>query len=223
MFMSQERVIHEPATKRLYASVVALLGWFGLILQLYLLLNNENSGVSFWGRFFNFFSYFTILTNILVALCLTMNVVQSASAIGKFFKTDSVQAALTVYILIVGVIYYLLLRNIWKPQGWHFVADVILHYAIPVLYLLYWLIFIPKGKLKFKYAISWMLYPALYFVYSIIRGTITHWYPYPFIDVQTNGYASVSMNAAFLLAAFIIAVFIFIGIDKLLARAGEVR
>jgi hypothetical protein len=218
MGMIPEPTIQPPAFKRYYAAAVALLGWFGLILQLYLLLTNETSGVSLLGRFFNFFSYFTILTNILVALCLTLNAVASSSGLGKFFRKDSTQAALTVYILTVGIIYYLLLRNIWKPQGWHFIADATLHYAMPFLYLIYWLLFIPKGKLKFKYAITWMIYPGLYFIYSLIRGAITHWYPYPFIDATINSYADVFKNAGILFFAFAALVFIFILLDKLFSR-----
>ncbi|MBS1577206.1 MAG: Pr6Pr family membrane protein [Bacteroidetes bacterium] len=215
--MSQEDPIQQPFFKKTYAIVLALLGWASLILQFYLLLKNKTSDISLWSRFFNFFSYFTILTNILVALSLTLTVLGLKNRIGRFFRNDSVQSALTVYILIVGVVYYLLLRNIWKPQGLQFLADVTLHYAVPVLYLVYWLIFIPKGKLRLRYAISWMAYPALYFIYSLIRGAVTHWYPYPFIDAQTSGYNTVFLNAAVLLVAFIAAVLIFIGVDRLLA------
>ena len=47
------------------------------------------------------------------------------------------------YIAIVGIIYRLLLRQLWNPQGMQWVADVILHDVIPVGYVLYWLLFAP--------------------------------------------------------------------------------
>lgn len=210
--------IQKSPVKKFYTAATALLGWFGLVLQFYLSFKNETSGISLWGRFFNFFSYFTILTNILVALSLTLNALNSQTKIGRFFNTNSVQSALTVYIFIVGTVYYILLRNIWKPEGWQLVADAILHYVTPVVYLFYWLLFIPKGKLKFNFAVCWMIYPALYFIYSLIRGVITNWYPYPFIDVKTLGYNTVLLNAVLLLAVFMVIVLVFVALDKLLGK-----
>jgi len=47
------------------------------------------------------------------------------------------------------------------------------------MYVAYWLIFVPKGSLRWKDALFWLPYPLLYFCYSLIRGAAVGWYPYP--------------------------------------------
>jgi len=204
--------------KTAYTLFTAILCWFGLLLQLYLILTNDTSGVSFWGRFFNFFSFFTILTNILVAVSLTCTLMKSRGRSGVFFTKPEVQTASAVYILIVGIIYVTVLQRLWKPQGLQWLADIILHYAIPALYTIYWLTIVPKGHSKWKHCFRWLIYPALYFAYSIVRGAVTGWYPYPFLNVKQNGFNNTLLNAVAILGFFIIVGFIFIGIDKYFAR-----
>lgn len=212
----------EPNKARtIIIAVTALLGWFGLTLQLYLLLNNQTSLVSFSGRFFNFFSYFTITTNILVALSLTFTLLKSSSGVGLFFQSPVVQSAIAMYILVVGLVYFFILQKLWKPQGWDWVADSTLHYATPGLFTIYWLAFVSKGHTKWTHSLSWLLYPAAYFVYSLIRGAITNWYPYPFIDVKQTGYPGALTNAAILLGVFVIMSLLFIATDKLIARPAQ--
>jgi hypothetical protein len=31
--------------------------------------------------------------------------------------------------------------------------------------------------------------------YTLVRGAIWQWYPYPFVDVRTHGYDQVTLNA----------------------------
>lgn len=198
--------------------VAAAIGWFGLLLQLYLILTVKDSPISFWGRFFNFFSYFTILTNILAALSFTFTAINSESKAGRFFRNPVVQSGIAMNIIIVGVVYITVLQKLWKPQGLSWVADIILHYAVPFIYAVYWLAFVPKGHIQWKHCFIWLIYPAAYFAYSIIRGPIVNWYPYPFVDVGAIGYAEVLKNAAILLGAFLVVSFLFFIIDRLFAN-----
>jgi hypothetical protein len=106
------------------------------------------------------------------------------------------------------------LRHIWNPQGWQKIADVLLHDLIPLLYVAYWVVFVAKRSLRWKDALWWLIYPAAYFAYTLLRGVTTRWYPYPFLDVQVLGYARVSINAVLLLAAFLVAGLILIAIGR---------
>jgi len=211
----------QTQTKTIFMIITALLGCFGILLQFYLILANQTSAVSFWGRFFNFFSYFTVSTNILVTLSLMFSLLQSSSGVGQFFRRPIVHSAIAMYILIVGLVYFFILQKLWKPQGLDWVADSTLHYAIPFLYTIYWLAFIPKGQVKWKHSLVWLIYPAIYFGYSLLRGAVTHWYPYPFIDVKENGYDGALKNAGILLVVFLVMALLFISIDKLIARPGK--
>ncbi|MBZ5613378.1 MAG: Pr6Pr family membrane protein [Acidobacteriia bacterium] len=193
---------------RLAAAAIALLGWYGLLLQLFVVIVTARAnGVPVITATANYFSFFTILTNLLVALVLTFSLRKTPSTLSVYAGRATVQSAVAVYIAIVGIVYSLVLRNLWDPEGLQKIADVILHDAIPVLYLLYWLAFVRKGKdsdsLHFSRVPVWLAYLLLYLGYSLIRGSITGIYLYPFIDAGKLGYARVALNAVVLLSAFL--------------------
>jgi hypothetical protein len=199
---------------RFSATAIASLGWYALLLQLYLVVvTARTAGISVATAVINYFSFFTISTNLLIALVLTLSLKIAPSKASTFARRPTVQSAAAVYIAIVGIVYSLALRNLWAPEGLQKIADVILHDAVPLLYLLYWLMFVRKGadgdkdnskdSLRFRDIPVWLAYPALYLVYSLARGAITGIYLYPFIDVGKFGYAHVALNAFVILCAFL--------------------
>jgi hypothetical protein len=204
----------QPGKIRL--GIIALLAWAGVILQFYITTASWSGlGLSSIEGTIRFFSYFTILTNMLVALSLTTILARPQSKLGVFFSADSTQAAIAVYIFVVGMIYNLILRNLWAPQGLQLIVDNILHSAVPLIYVLYWIAFVPKGNLIWNDAVRWLYYPALYFLWVIIFGALTSFYPYPFIDVNVLGYPTMFMHAAVLLIVFLSLGFLAIAIGKI--------
>lgn len=161
-------------------------------LQLWVTLSNRE--VSVLHTIIRFFSYFTILTNSLVAIYFTFLWLFPITKLGQFLKKFSTTTAITVYILVVGIIYNILLRNIWPVSGWGKVADELLHSFIPIYFLVYWLFFAERKQLQWSDALPWLYYPLAYFIYTLIRGTITHTYPYPFINVDKLGYQQTLIN-----------------------------
>lgn len=205
--------------KRTVAGVIAIIGWLALLLQFVLHVTNPLApDVSFAELLVRFFSYFTILTNIIVAITLTAIAFFPPTATGRFLSGPAVQAAAAVYITIVGVVYSLFLRGVWDPVGWNAIADHSLHDVMPILYVGYWLIFAPKAGVEWADPIKWLVYPAAYFAYSLLRGSIVGWYPYWFADVTLLGYPEALTNAGLVLAAFAVVGFIYAGIAKLLSR-----
>ncbi|MBN8577485.1 MAG: Pr6Pr family membrane protein [Cytophagales bacterium] len=188
--------------KRLITTTGLLIGSFALCLQLYLIIDRaiaEHQSVA--GEVWRFFSYMTIWSNILVTLCFAALVFADTLS---FFKSPAVQAGTFIYILVVGVAYHFLLAHIWSPTGLQYVADVLLHYAIPAIYCSYWLVFADKAKLSYTYCFTWLIYPFVYFIYALVRGLIVHSYPYPFIDVTSFGYPIVLRNSFILLIAYVL-------------------
>lgn len=173
----------------LFGSIIAITA---VTLQLWVTLNARE--VSVLHSIIRFFSYFTILTNTLVAVFFTCLWLLPKTKAGLFFKKFSTTTAITVYILVVGIIYNLLLRHTWVVTGWGKVADELLHSIIPLYFLLYWIFFADRKALMWKDSLPWLWYPAAYFAYTLIRGTITHTYPYPFIDVNKLGYPQTLIN-----------------------------
>jgi hypothetical protein len=202
----------EKRSARIYASIGAVIGWFAVIVQFY--LHMQNSPVPFAEKILRYFGYFTIDTNILCALFLTFIALQSNSPIGRFFRKATAATALTVYIIIVGITYNILLRNTWNPQGMQKLVDELLHSVIPIYFFLFWFIFVPGKDLKWKNAFPWLIYPILYVVYATILGAITKFYPYPFVDVNELGYSKALTNSLIVLVVMFLLSLAFIGIGK---------
>ena len=136
----------------------------------------------------NFFSFFTIQSNLVAALLLV--VVGAYVLLGKSGRTVAyLRGALTLYMTMTGIIYVLLLAGYEQALQTTIPAvNIILHYIMPVVILADWLVFPSEKKLSFRIALVWLAYPLLYLVYSLIRGSITDWYPYPFINPTLSGW-----------------------------------
>lgn len=199
------------ASKR-YAAVLSLLGWFALAAQLYIsIASKANPLPEILARYF---TYFTILTNLLVAVCCTAMWLSPASRWGRFFAGASTRTALAVYILVVGLIYNVVLRFLWQPQGLQRVVDELLHSVIPVLFVLHWFLFVAGERLPLKSLWPWLIYPLVYIVVVLIRGAFSGFYPYPFIDVKQIGMQQALINAVGVAAIFILLSLLFIAISR---------
>jgi len=199
--------------------VIAVSSWFGLILQLSLLIAEARAtGMLVALVIFNYFSFFTILTNVLVAVGLTCTLWMSNSRPGRFFTNATVQSASAVYIVIVGAVYALALRHLWNPQGLQKIADVVLHELVPLLYGAYWLVFVARRSLAWKSVLPWLLSPLAYLIFVTIRGAISGWYPYPFINAGALGYARATLNAFGLFIVFIAVGLIAVAFSRWMGR-----
>ncbi len=196
-------------------AAAALAGWVGLAIQQYLIFHSRwETGASLLGGLINFFSFFTVLTNTLAAVVLSYAWVKRDSAAKRFFLTPGVSSGIAVSIVVVGLAYNLLLRHLWQPEGFQFIADELLHDVMPLLYVVYWWRCVPKGHLRLKHIGVWVIYPLVYFAYALLRGDLLGQYQYPFIDVGTLGYPQVFMNAGGILAGFVLVALAVVGLDK---------
>jgi hypothetical protein len=184
-------------------ALIAILGWTAVLLQLYLSTRFAlANGKTVAQGLIVYFGFFTVLTNWLVCLAATLPLLAPSSASGRFFVRPVVLGWVTASIAFVGVAYYVLLRHVWRPQGLQLVADVLLHYVVPVLVLIYSLVVLRGIALRWTAPLWWSSYLLAYFVYALVRGALIASYPYGFIDVTSLGYALVVRNACFLLVAF---------------------
>ena len=149
-----------------------------------------------------YYSYMTVWTNILVALCFGSVALFPNTAIGKLVSGKSLQSATVVYILIVGLAYHFLLAGTFHPQGLEYFADLLLHYINPVLYASFWFAFCDKERFDYGNALRWLWWPGAYFIYSLVKGFLTDWYPYYFVDVVKLGYPQVLTTSAILMAGY---------------------
>ncbi len=202
-------------TKRIFIAIIALTGWFAVLVQFYLMLLNRVASVP--ETIIRFFSFFTILTNILVALAASFLFIKRGS--NDFFLRSTNLTAITVYISIVGLIYNIILRQLWQPQGAQRFVDELLHLIIPILFIIYWFLFINKKELQWKNLWGWLLYPLAYIIYTLVRGAFSGFYPYPFVDVSKHGYQVVLINSLGITVLFILFCLLFIGIGKGMSKS----
>jgi hypothetical protein len=214
--------LHTFKGRRGFVIIAACLGWFGLAVQLYLILwGRWVDGASLLGGLVRFCSFFTVVTNTLVVVALSCAISELDSAGYRFFRSPAVCAGITTSIMLVSLAYNLLLRHLWTPQGWQWIADELLHDIMPALFVAYWLFFLPKGTVSLRHVLLWTLYPIVYFGYLLLRGNAFGDYLYPFLDIGTLGLARAMTNALGVLAGFVgIGLIVFL-IDRVLGRKGQ--
>ena len=171
-------------------------------------------------RLIDWIGYFTILSNITVAVVMTVLVVRPGlftratvgGAIWRALRLDSV-----VMIIVTGVVYNLLLATGGK-SGWDALSNALLHVIVPILTVLVWAVAGPRRILGFSTIWLSLVLPILWAIYTLIRGAVISAYPYPFFDVISNGYASVLIFVAVILVLAVIINLALLGIDRLIAR-----
>lgn len=202
--------------QRSFTLIAALLGWSALAIQLYLIfIARWADQASLLGGLVRFFSFFTVLSNTLVATALTCAISTRGSSGHRFFRTPWVCSGIAASIALVSIAYNLLLRHLWRPEGWQWIADELLHDIMPLLFLLYWWLYVPKGLLRPSHLLLWMIYPLVYFAYLLLRGDLIGDYMYPFVDVGTLGYPQAFINAGGVLAGFVLISLVLLGLDWL--------
>lgn len=198
------------------AVIFALIAWFAVITQFVLMLEHRVASVA--ETTIRFFSFFTILTNTLVAIYFSFQALQNNNEQKSLFNKGGFLTALTIYITIVGLVYQIALRHIWNPQGMDRIVDELLHSVIPVLVIGFWYIYENKQEIGYNHIPKWLIYPFIYLIYILVRGSYSGFYPYPFMNIDTIGAQQVLINASILILFFIgmSVLFVFVGkkIDK---------
>ncbi|UOQ64580.1 Pr6Pr family membrane protein [Hymenobacter volaticus] len=192
----------EKSYKTTFAAVGAVLGITGIALQFYLTYTNRQLPAV--EMVIRFFSYFTILTNALVVLYLLAASTGSSTGLTRFASRPEVGTAVTVYILVVGVVYQTVLRGLVPLDEWGRVADNIIHGLVPLYMLCYWLWFVSTKPVRLQTLPYWLIYPAAYLAYTLLHGSMANFYPYPFVNVGALGYRQVLVNSLLVLLVILL-------------------
>jgi hypothetical protein len=149
----------------------------------------------------NFFSYFTIQSNIFAAVMLLMTADLLFWKRKRDHEQEMLRGAAALYMVVTGIVYALLLSDAKVQITLPWVNDV-LHRILPLVMLFDWLYDGPQKKILPKQSLLWLIYPVIYLIYTLTRGPFAHdWYPYPFINVAEHGYAAVLTNSIVLAVA----------------------
>jgi hypothetical protein len=154
---------------------------------------NDNSGHFHPGvaRAANAFAFFTIQSNILIGVATLLLAVRldRGSVAFRVLRLSGLVA-----ITVTGIVFHVALARILDLHGWAAVGNQLVHTVVPVMALVGWLLAGPRGWFNRRVAWLSLIFPVFWLAFTLVRGAIAHWYPYPFIDVTTLGYGRVALN-----------------------------
>ena len=166
----------------------------------------------------NFFSFFTILSNVFATIVFTMSAFYLAVGRKPSAADDVLRGASVLYMGITGIVYATLLSGIDVDLTLPWV-NLQLHYIMPIVVVLDWLYQPQRSQLTVKKITPWLIFPALYLAYTLVRGPIAGWYPYPFLDpAKAGGYGGVLLYSVGILVLLFAASFVLMKLGNSLKR-----
>lgn len=202
--------------------LIAVVACLGPVLQYGLMVYDETL-VSAAVKSVEFFSYFTILSNMLAAAALTAPLIAPASAFADWAERSGPRAAIATYLTITAVVYHTMLAWQYDPQGLRMVSNTILHTITPIAYLTD--LALRGGRREPRWIVSAksMAFPALYGLWTLAHGALSGWYPYPFMNVAKRGYPAVIVTMIEMSLAFAAVGLIFIAVSRVRAKVAPSR
>jgi len=194
---------------RAWHIVTFVVAVIALVLQLILILLGENildsssvtTGLPEQVR--RYFSYFTIQSNLLVAIAMFMVITGRTGS--QLFRV--LRLASLIGITVTGVVAAVTLPPSPNYTTANLICDRLLHIVVPVLTFVGWIAFGPRSFVTRRDLLPSLIWPVAWLVATLALAPLTHWYPYPFLNVEVIGWGRVLVNCAgiavlfFLLAA----------------------
>lgn len=169
--------------------------------------------------FVNWLSKFTIESNVLAAVVLLGGAILPVTVLTSR-GWDRARGAAVMYMATTFVVYGLLIDGFDNPlttsRHW---THTVLHQVIPIVIVLDLLIRPLVHRLTWRDALRWCVYPIIYLIYSLVRGAITGWYPYTFIDPgRAGGYGGVARYSLGITIGFLVLAFLIVWLSNLRER-----
>jgi hypothetical protein len=170
-------------------------------------------------RVLRFFSYFTVQSNVLVALSV-LPLLRYPATDAKAWRVLRLDAL--IGISVTGVVFVVALRPIVDLTGISAATNAGFHYLSPLLAVVGWLLFGPRPRIDgstLRWALAW---PVAWLAYTLAHGALTGWYPYPFIDAGQLGYPVTLLNAGVVTILMLVAGAVFLVADSRLPPKPEI-
>ncbi|HWU79232.1 MAG TPA: Pr6Pr family membrane protein [Caulobacter sp.] len=212
---------------RIWRVLIAAIACLGPVLQYGLMVHDETL-VSAAVKSVEFFSYFTVLSNMLAAAALVAPLVAPSTTrpFGRFAvwaEQSGPRAAIATYLTITAVVYHLLLAGLWKLEGLRLVSNAILHTVTPAAFLIDLALRGGRGEARWIAAAKAMAFPALFGLWTLVHGALSGFYPYPFMNVGKRGYPAVVLTMVEMSLAFAAVALVFVALSRVRAKVALVR
>ena len=191
---------------------VALLVGAALVVQLVLILlggTDVNTGesaasVALGTRLVRLVSYFTIQSNLIV-LAASLSLAVAPRRDGRLWRVLRLDSLLAI--AVTGIVYNTLLARLVHLDGLALWTNAALHVVSPVATLVVWVLVGPRPRIAWR-VVGWaFVWPVAWIAFTFVRGAITGWYPYPFMDVPTVGYpTAIGATSLVVVLALVLAV-----------------
>jgi hypothetical protein len=201
---------------RIWFATTAAVAIVGLVIQVVVTATVGGGYFTSAGsRLFSLLFYFTIQSNVIVAVTTLLLAVRldRTSAVFRYFRLAGI-----VGIAITGIVYRAVLADNAHFVGLGAVADRMLHLVVPVLAVLGWIVFGPRRLFTWWLAPAVLIHPALWMTMTLVRGELIDWYPYYFVDAGRVGYGRVAVNVATLAGLFLAFAYAATLLDRLFVR-----
>jgi hypothetical protein len=177
-------------TLRAFYLPLAVLVSFALVAQVIVTITRHDLTTS--TRIIRMLSFFTIQSNALVCATSWGLVLrpQRAGLLWRVLRIDAIAG-----IAVTGLVYSIALSGLQHLHGWARFCDNVFHYIVPIATVAGWLLLGPRGRVDRQSVLLGLIWPLLWFGYTLVHGAITDWYPYHFIDVGKIGYPQALLNA----------------------------
>lgn len=152
-----------------------------------------------------YFAYFTIQTALIDVVVLLVGGWWAWRRPRDTRLLTIVALCTAVYAVVTTVVYNALLRGIVSPgytsPDW---MNEVLHVVVPILLILDWIVAPGRARLRWRDAWWIVAYPLAWIAFTMIRGAIDGWYPYPFLEPSgPNGVPGVAAYIVGLAVAMI--------------------
>ena len=150
-------------------------------------------------------SQFTFQSNLVLGLVLLVSASRPRARLPLWW--DHLFGALAFYLVMTGIIYVVLVAPPGEPwwtldMYW---AWMITHRIAPLVAGLDWLLVTRTVRGPWQRPLAWLCYPAVFLIFSWVRGALDGWYPYDFLDPRLDGgWPAVIATSAQVLAAFLV-------------------
>ncbi|MEO5885752.1 MAG: Pr6Pr family membrane protein, partial [Candidatus Limnocylindrales bacterium] len=165
----------------------------------------------------NFLSYFTIQSNLIAVVVFFLGATRWRKAVSSTW--DLVRGASTLNMTVTFVVFALLLSgtNVDTAIPW---VNTVVHTVMPLAVIADWLIDPPRHSIALRTSLIWLVFPLAWTAYTLVRGAIAGWYPYPFLDPANGGYPTVAL---YVVAILVFGVVLCAVISSVGNRLGEGR
>jgi hypothetical protein len=201
---------------KIFRLIVCILAWMGIIIRIIIGIFDIIGGADPFSYFGNSLSYYTLQTNLMVAIWLIIAIVLGEQEERPLIMHPIIHGAICLYITTTFLIFAIFLSGGYQPTGIEAISNILMHYIVPVAFILEWIFSEIHTKYKYIYLLYYSIYPFAYVFYTVIRGFFTGFYPYYFFDLNTISPISLAINVILLVILFTIIGSIYITINRLL-------